>query len=394
MRLWPSRYPLKGKETLYEFLAPLLKADMEADPALREPRFGSTLGGAPTDPARFDEADLMERETEWGQAGFQLQFMLDTSLTDQNKFPLKTQDLIVMDVDPERAPIHVACGRSPKQMLRELDNVGFDGDRFYGPMTVSEEWTPYAGSMMEIDPSGSGTDETAYAVTRFLAGRIWLSRWGGYLDGHSEETLRALAEIAVDERVPLVRVEGNFGDGMFARLLETELRRAGYKGAVEVHKVHGAKEGRIIGHLQPVLRNHRLVVDTNVVKEDLEILTKAGSKVGKFALLEYSGLYQLTHLANQRGSIRKDDRIDVLSNAAAYWLEHMALDSQKAEADEKRKQDEDFARLVAATQISGTGSFLPEDPPGRRRGAPRVTSSRSPGALRRAFKRRSSATWR
>lgn len=393
MRLWPSRYPLVGKETIYEHLAPMLKDDMEADPALREPRYGSSLGGAPTDPARFDEADLMEREIEWGVASFQLQFMLDTSLTDQDKFPLKTQDLIVMDVDRERAPVHVAWGRSPKQMLKDLDNVGFDGDRFYGPMTVSDEWKPYSGSAMEIDPSGSGTDETAYAVTRFLAGRVWLSRWGGFKDGHGDATLEALARIAVEEKVPLVRVEGNFGDGMFAKLLETVLRREGYKGAVEVHKVHGNKEARIVGTIQPVLRNHRLIVDTMAARNDLKEATNRTERLGKFSFLEYSGFYQLTHMANQRGSIRKDDRLDVLANALAYWLEQMALDGEKVEADAKRKHDQEFARLVMATQLSGA-RFVPTAAV-RPRGASRTPHSRSPAAVKRAFKASGGRrTWR
>jgi hypothetical protein len=392
MRLWPARYPLVGKEALYDYLAPTLAADMEADPTLREPRFGSSLGGAPTDPGRFNEEDLMEREVEWRAAGFQLQFMLDTSLTDQEKFPLKTQDLIVTDVDRDQAPLHVAWGRAPNLMLRNLDNVGFDGDRFYGPLKVSDEWKPYAISLMEIDPSGSGTDETAYAVGRFLAGRVWVSRWGGYTDGHSEATLQALAQIAVDEGVPLVRVEGNFGDGMFARLLETELRKAGYKGAVEVHKVHGMKESRILGNLQPVLGSHRLVLDTNVVKDDLRLANRSGERVGKYALLEYSGLYQLTHLANQRGSLRKDDRADVLSNLVSYFLEQMALDSEKAVHNEKRKEAEEFARLVRATQVNSKGHFEPA-PRAAPRGAGR-TLRVSPAAVRRQAIRKGPSTWR
>jgi hypothetical protein len=381
---------------LYEAdLSPLLKADMAADPTLQEPRYGSSLGGAPTDPKRFDEADLIEREVEWQAAGFQLQFMLDTSLTDQQKFPLKTRDLIVTDVDPLLAPIHIAWGSGGKQMLREMDNVGFDGDRFYSPLYVAEEWKPYTGSLLEIDPSGSGTDETAWALTSFLNGRIYLRGWGGFKDGHSEETMAAIAQIAVDANVPLIRVEANFGDGMFSRLLETHLRQAGFKGAVEDHKVTGMKEARIIGTLQPVMQNHRLVVATNVVQADLDEVRQSGKRtVGRFSYLEYSGLYQLTHMANQRGALRKDDRIDVLSNAVNYWLDYMALDSSKAEEADRVKGNKEFAKLVMATQIDRNGRFVPT-PDVRPRGAGRsVGSSRSPSAVRRAFKVARTGTWR
>jgi hypothetical protein len=396
MRLWPARYPLRGKMELYEAdLAPLLKADMEADPGVQEPRFGSSLGGAPTDPARFDTEDLLERETEWGLAGFQLQFMLDTSLTDQEKFPLKTRDLIVADVDPKLAPIHIAWGSGPQQLLRDLDNVGFDGDRFYRPLYVAEEWKPYTGNLLEIDPSGSGTDETAWALTSFLNGRIYLRGWGGFKDGHSETTMAALARLAVDNEVALIRVEANFGDGMFSRLLETHLRQAGFKGAVEDHKVAGMKEARIIGLLQPVLQNHRLVVDRSVIEADLREFRSAGQqKLGKFAYLEYSGLYQLTHMANQRGALRKDDRIDVLANAVSYWLEYMSLDSAKAEAAEAHKADVEFAKLVRATQITRTGKVIPDEPIRHRGAGRKVSLGTSPRAIQRAFKSARSLTWR
>jgi hypothetical protein len=398
MRLWPGRYPLRAKMELYEAdLAPLLKADLEADPGLAEPRYGSTMGGAPTDPARFHEDDLIEREVEWGPSGFQLQFMLDTSLTDQERFPLKTRDLILSDVDPKLAPVHLTWSSGPQQLVKGLDNVGFDGDRFYGPLYIADEWKPYTGRLLEIDPSGSGTDETAWALTSFLNGRIYLRGWGGFKDGHSEATLQALAEIAVDNEVPLIRVEANFGDGMFSRLLETELRRAGWKGRVEDHKVSGMKEARIIGYLQPVIANHRLVVDRAVIEADLDEVRRSGDRrYGKFALLEYSGLYQLTHLANQRGALRKDDRIDVLANAVSYWLEFMSLDSAKAEADEKRKHDADFARLVAATQLNPRTRTFDPDPIRRPRGAGRGVGPRrlSPKALKRTLMAGRVGTWR
>jgi hypothetical protein len=354
MRVWPGRYPLQSKMELYDAdLAPMLAKDLDENPSLGLPKYGSSLAGAPTDPQRFNEEDLIERETEWGIAGFQLQFLLDTSLTDQQRFPLKTRDLIVFDVDPERAPIHISWASSGAQMLRNYDNLGFDGDRFYGPLYVAEEWKPYTGTLLEIDPSGSGTDETSYALTSFMNGRIFLRKWGGFKDGHSEATMSALADIAVAAGAPLVRVEANFGDGMFSRLLETHLRAKGFKGRVEDHKVTGMKETRIIGHLQPVLQNHRLIISKEVVEQDLaEAKGLHATGLGKFSYLEFSGLYQLTHISGRRGALRKDDRVDVLSNAVAYWLEYMALDSSKAEAIEERKVNEDFAKLIARTQVN------------------------------------------
>ena len=52
------------------------------------------LVGEPTDPARFSDFDLLEREASYGRSGFALQFMLDTRLSDAERYPLKVSDLI------------------------------------------------------------------------------------------------------------------------------------------------------------------------------------------------------------------------------------------------------------------------------------------------------------
>ncbi|AKM11527.1 hypothetical protein AB433_04270 [Croceicoccus naphthovorans] len=351
MRIWPARYPLAKKMHLYDDLAPMLREDLEADPALAKP-VASSLGGSPTDPDRFDDMDLMERETEWGAAGFTLQFMLDTSLSDADKFPLKGRDLIVMDTADSVAPERVAWGSSPELVHKDIDNVGFDGDRLHAPMYRAKEFLKYTGTLLEIDPSGSGTDETAYAVTKFLNGYIYLRKWGGYVDGHGDTTLAALARIAKDENVSLIRVEGNFGDGMFSRLLEPHLRRAGVKAALENHKVSGQKEVRIINNLLPVLKSHRLVMDTEAAREDIESARRMRTK-GSTVGLERSGLYQLTHLHHARGALRHDDRVDVLSNAISYWQDYLNLDAREAEAERKRKADEEFERKIFESRIFG-----------------------------------------
>jgi hypothetical protein len=54
----------------------------------------------PTDPDRFTSDDLVEREAAMGRSNFMLQFMLDTTLSDAEKFPLKMADLIITAVNP------------------------------------------------------------------------------------------------------------------------------------------------------------------------------------------------------------------------------------------------------------------------------------------------------
>lgn len=327
VRIWPGRYPTAAKLASYGgHLAPMLMADIERDPALM--RSDTTdLGGQPTDPDRFSDIDLMKREVEYRRAGFLLQFMLDTSLSDADKFPLKTRDLMVSDVDKKIAPIRLAWGSGPDQVLKDLANVGFDGDRLHRPMYGSPEFSEFTGSVMYVDPSGRGKDETAYCVTKFLNGMVFIRRWGGFVDGFSPETLTRLATIAAEEEVNLICCEDNMGDGMFRRLLEPYVQRK-RPTAVEGYKVTGQKEVRILNILEPALGQHCLVIDTSVVRADLS-----------HPEATRRGLYQLTHLTSQRGALRHDDRVDILAQAVKHWAEYLNADANKAEEEYRRRQD-------------------------------------------------------
>jgi hypothetical protein len=46
----------------------------------------------------------LQREAAMGRSNFMLQFMLDTSLSDAEKFPLKVPDQVVTSVNPTDAP--------------------------------------------------------------------------------------------------------------------------------------------------------------------------------------------------------------------------------------------------------------------------------------------------
>lgn len=358
VRIWTARYPLAAKLASYAgMLAPMLLADIESNPDLCKST-GSSAGGAPTDPERFTEVDLMERETEYRAAGFLLQFMLDTSQSDGNKFPLKTRDLIVMDVAPNVAPVRVAWAAGPDQALKDTDlpNVGFDGDRLYRPMFVSPDFADYTGSVMHIDPSGRGADETTYCVTKFLNGVIYVRRWGGMAGGYGPEVLEALAQIAADEKVHLVAPEDNFGDGMFSRLLEPVVARK-HKVAVEGFKVSGQKEVRIIDTLEPIMGQHRLVIDRAALRQDLA--TEDNVKCG---------LYQLTHITKARGALKHDDRIDVLAMACSYWTQHLNRDQLSAEDEHRRRAAAEWDRQYFAGTNLEAAFRKPGVLPGRRIG--------------------------
>ena len=89
-----------------------------------------------TDPDRFDEDDLIDREASMGRSNFMLQFMLDTSLSDAEKFPLKCADLVITSVNPTTAPEAVVWCSDPANVIKELPTVGLPGDYFHSPMQL------------------------------------------------------------------------------------------------------------------------------------------------------------------------------------------------------------------------------------------------------------------
>jgi hypothetical protein len=338
VRIWPARYPTADKLANYSgYIAPMLLKDMEENPELTKP-VGSTLGGAPTDPDRFDDLDLIEREQEYRDAGFLLQFQLDTTLSDAERFPLKTRDLVVLDVNNKVAPTRIVWASGPDQLIKNLENVGFDGDRFYRPVYTAPEYLPFTGSVMHIDPSGRGRDRTTYAVTKFLNGYVFLVAWGGFQDGYGDETLKSLAAISKEHEVSLIVPEDNFGDGMFGKLLEPHVNRV-RPCRVEGIRVSGMKEERIVSTLHPVLRQHRLIVDQRVVEEDRK------------DPLVHQGFYQMTHISATRGALKKDDKVDVLSMAVSHWARYLNADAEKAEALRRKKANDEFERQLFSTSV-------------------------------------------
>ena len=315
-RIWPSRYPKKDQVSRYgDRIAPSLMGELEADP---------NIEWNPTDPDRFDEADLIERELSYGRSGYALQFQLDTSLSDADRHPLKLKDLIVMSVDISKAPEKPIHGTMSHLEVKDVPNLGMRGDRFYEPFKLSGEWVDYSGSVMAIDPSGRGADETSYAVIKMLNGFLYCPDVGGVEGGYSNKTLETLVDIAKTNNVNYVLVESNFGDGMFSELIKPYFSKE-YPVTLEEVRHSKQKELRIIDTLEPVMNQHKLVIDREVIQKDYDSIQKYPNDVAQ----RYSLFYQLTRITKDRGALAHDDRLDALSMAVAYWVEQMASDADE-----------------------------------------------------------------
>ena len=112
--VWPARYP-RSIDKYEGLLAPQLVEDIDTGAA----------EWTVTDPDRFDNDDLIEREAAMGRSNFMLQFMLDTSLSDAEKFPLKCADLVVTSVNPSTAPESVVWCSDPLTLSRTYQRLDY-----------------------------------------------------------------------------------------------------------------------------------------------------------------------------------------------------------------------------------------------------------------------------
>lgn len=327
IRIWPARIP--EDPSIYNgMLAPFIHDLIEK---------GQPVGTS-TDPARFTDQDLDERARSYGPAGFALQFMLNTSLNDSMRFPLKLGDLITMPLDPLLGPAQLAWAGSDEYVVEGVHVTGLPGDKFYRPMFVAKDFLPYTGSVMAIDPSGRGKDETAYAVVKHLNGMQFVTAAGGIKGGYEDDTLDELVRIAKAQKVNVLLVEGNFGGGMFAKLLQAALMRGQYRCQVEEVTHSKQKEARIADTLEPVMQQHRLVICQTLINRDYETAEEAF----------YSLFWQMTRLTRERGCLPHDDRLDALSMAVAYWAEQMSQNSEDAYRKHREKLENDELRKFKA----------------------------------------------
>ena len=322
-RIWPSEYPTRQEVTSNYGgdLAPLVESNIN-----------DTTTGTSTEPLRFTDMDLEERKMSYGRTGYALQFMLNPKLSDADRYPLKINDLIIMDVDVDTAPEKVLWSSDPDMADKTLPNVGLSGDRYKRPSKTVGDNIPYTGSVLSIDPSGRGKDETGYAVVKMLNGQLFVPSAGGIKGGYDVNTLKQLVAIAQNNKVNKVVIESNFGDGMFMELIKP-LFKTTYPVTIEEVRHNKQKELRIVDVMEPVLNSHRLIFDPSVITNDYQsALTYPIEQQSRYMLF-----YQLSRITRERGSLVHDDRLDALSIAIGYWVQQMAADANQNMIDRKQE---------------------------------------------------------
>lgn len=323
-RIWTVLYPESEAELLSYggSLAPFITERYYSDP--------EKYAGQPTDPKRFDDIEIEKRRLSYGRAGFALQFMLNTNLSDYEKYPLKVSDLIIDSLDPHETSTKWAWANGSAQRLGDIPCVAMNGDMYYAPLSRSPETQPYTGTVMAIDPAGRGSDESAYAVVKALNGYLFLMDVGGCTEGYSDLALTQMAQLAKFWQVNEVIVEANFGDGMFTKIMSPIFAKIHPCAITEV-KHTKQKELRIIDTLEPILMRHKLIVNQSVIESDYRRYEQGQA---------YSLIYQMTRICRDKNAIAHDDRLDAVTMAAAYWLKAMDMDGDKKKEVSERSIEE------------------------------------------------------
>ena len=312
--VWPARYPRQDKLSKYEgVLAPEIQEDVDM----------GAEEWSPTDD-RFTDEDLIEREASMGRSNFMLQFQLDTTLSDAQKFPLKMADLVITSVNPTTAPENVIWCSDPSKVIRDAPTVGLPGDYFYSPMQLVGEWSSYDETICSVDPSGRGTDETAAAFLSQRNGLIYLHEMSAYRDGYSDSTLLDILSKCRDYGVTSLVIETNFGDGIVGELFKKHLINTHQNIDIEEVRANVRKEDRIIDSLEPVLNQHRLIVDRGVI--DWDYASNKDSPAEERLL--YMLFYQMSRMCREKRAVKHDDRLDCLAQGVKYFTDALSISAQ------------------------------------------------------------------
>lgn len=330
VRVWPGRIPNQEMRERYgETLAPYIYTLIEA--GYKETGFGldGTLGEC-TDKERYDEDALIEKELDFGPEGFQLQYMLDTTMSDALRTKIKLSDMLVYPGSSDAAPDRLSY-IADKRYLWAEEHEGIRGQQLYQPASYGEHMLPYQHKLMVIDPAGCGGDEVSYACGGAANSYIHLFSVGGFQGGVSTENIDKLIDLAIEMGISDVFIESNMGHGTVEmlfknRLKERRLPGIGVRGGYNTSQ----KEKRIIDTISPVTRRHRFVVHSRALTDDIQ----SCMQYSRDKRWMYSAFQQLQGITYDRGSLAKDDRADAVAMLTAE-LNGFLVEDEKVVAEKE-----------------------------------------------------------
>ena len=119
-----------------------------------------------------------------------------------------------------------------------------------------------------------------------------------------------------------------------AELFKKHLQQTQQAIDVEEVRANVRKEERIIDALEPILNQHRLVVDRAVIDWDYN----SNKDDAPEKRLLYMLFYQMSRMCREKGAVRHDDRLDALAQGVKYFTDAMGISA--LEVIKARKRDE------------------------------------------------------
>ena len=371
VRVWTGRYPTDEELARYGAgvqIAPVIMDELRANPELQTGGGISGKRGKPTDPEHISEEILQDKELDYGEEGFTLQYMLDTTLSDALRTRIKLTDIPVLGVGSDNAPESVQWSTHPDKLYKNT-NGALQNFSMYWAAAVSDKYIPYEHKVMTLDPAGAGGDELSYCIGAATNSYIYILGVGGFAGGCTEENIVKIIKRMIRGGVKDLQIERNMGAGAVTALFVAELEKLklkcqmqspelhpmivelGFKShnglleslrgiGVQDYLVTGQKERRIIDTVSPVTRRHKLIITDEAVKEDWETcLAHSPDKRTQF-----SALYQLGNITYDRGSLVHDDRADSVEAVVRLLQGFLAIDDEKASEVRKEEEFQEFLR--------------------------------------------------
>jgi hypothetical protein len=165
-------------------------------------------------------------------------------------------------------------------------------------------------------------------------GFLYVPEIRAYKDGYSDTTLLDILRGCKKYNVTKLIIESNFGDGIVMELFKKHLQQT--KQSIDVEEVRATvrKEDRIIDSLEPVMNQHRLIIDRQVVEWDYASNKNAAPE----ERILYMLFYQMSRMCREKGAVKHDDRLDSLAGAVKYFTDALSISAY--ETVKLRKQED------------------------------------------------------
>lgn len=355
LRVWPGRFPCvyqdsQTGEMIDEIekyagrLAPSILQYMQANPDCRTGGGIDGSKGRAADPARYTDADLIEKELDKGPEDFQLQYMLDTSLVDAQRQQLRLSDLIVANFGPDLVPEIVGWQASPKHEVPPSSDFPIAMQKMYHAVPAECAFVAPKDVFAYVDPAGGGADEIGMACGFALGPYVHILDVVGLKGGLTPQNEAAMREFFLRSGVARIKVESNMGHGLFEinlrSILGAQPETKHLVDAVVGEYSTGQKEVRIIDSLVSALQRHRIIVHKRVFDSDVE----CGRQHGHEVRTSYSVWYQLANITKDRNSLMHDDRLEAMAGVVREFKNALMQDEHKAAAARKDAEYMEFRR--------------------------------------------------